>query len=119
MDVDRPMYSWRRMTPEQRKAVLEERKRYPRPWHGPPHYVGESGLYLLYRPPAPEHRPLIGVSPQRMAELELELVKTVDELTRLIVVWALLPNHYHVLVDTFGGRIRCQESFVDQCRPLR
>ena len=63
--------------------------------------------------------PLIGVSPQRMAELELELVKTVDELTRLIVVWALLPNHYHVLVDTFGGRIRCQESFVDQCRPLR
>ena len=100
MDVDRPMYSWRRMTPEQRKAVLEERKRHPRPWHGPPHYVGESGLYLLSAA-CYEHRPVIGVSPQRMAEFELELLKTVDELTRVIVVWTLLPNHYHVLVDTF------------------
>ena len=59
MDVDRPMYSWNCMTPAQRKAVLEERKRYPRPWHGPPHYVGESGLYLLSAA-CYEHRPVIG-----------------------------------------------------------
>ena len=47
MDVDRPMYLWRHLTPEQRIAVLEERKRHPRPWHGPPHRAGTSGWYLL------------------------------------------------------------------------
>jgi putative transposase len=127
MDTDHPMYCWRRMTPEQREAVLEERKRYPRPWHGPPHFVHESGLYL-FSAACYEHHPVIGVSPRRMAEFESELLGTIQEWTQTIFAWAVLPNHYHLLAQTANvtdllhalGRLHGRTSFrwngEDACR---
>ena len=99
MDPENAMYFWRRMTPEQREATLEERKRYPRPWHGPPHYASESSLYLLSAA-CYEHQPIIGVSRQRMAEFESELLKTTAERAQTVFAWIVLPNHYHLLVDS-------------------
>jgi putative transposase len=99
MDPDRAMYCWRRMTREQREAVFNERKRYPRPWHGPPHYRSETSLYLLSAA-CYEHHSIIGVSPQRMAEFESDLLRTTAELAQTILAWVVLPNHYHLLVDT-------------------
>jgi putative transposase len=93
------MYLWRRMTPKRREATLEERKRYPRPWHGPPHYASESNLYLLSAA-CYEHQPVIGVSPQRMAEFESALLKTTAENAQTVFAWVVLPNHYHLLVES-------------------
>src|SRR5262249_942473 len=118
MDIDRPMYVWRRLTPAQREAVMEERKQYPRPWHGPPHHVAESGLYLLSAA-CYEHRPVIGFSPQRMAAFEAELLETVHEHCEAVFAWVVLPNHYHLLAqapDIEGllsalGRLHGRTSF--------
>ena len=66
------------MTPEQREATLDEHKRNARSWHGPPHYASESSLFLLSAA-CYEHQPIIGVSGQRMAEFESELLKTTTE----------------------------------------
>jgi putative transposase len=93
------MYVWRRMTPDQREATLEERKRYTRPLHGPPHYASESSLYLLSAA-CYEHHPIIGVSGQRMAEFESELIKTTAERAKTVFAWIVLPNHYHLVVDS-------------------
>ena len=99
MELDHAMYRWRRMTPEQREAILEERKRHPRPWHGPPHYRSESRLYLLSAA-CYKHQSIIGVSPQRMAEFESDLLRSTAERAQTIFAWIVLPNHYHLLVDT-------------------
>jgi putative transposase len=90
------MYRWRRMTAEQRDAALKERQRHRLPWHGPPHYVGASGLYLLSAA-CYEHHPIIGISPLRMAEFEAQLLDAAQPHTRAIFAWVILPNHYHLL----------------------
>ncbi len=118
MDKDHQMYHWRRLTPEQREEVLAERKRHPRPWHGPPHYAEEEGLYLLSAA-CYEHFPVIGVSPKRMAEFESELLETIQEWTQTVFAWVVLPNHYHLLVHTADinellkalGRLHGRTSF--------
>jgi putative transposase len=99
MDPDEAMYAWRRMTPEKREAILAERKSSTRPWHGPPHYSSESSLYLVSAA-CYEHQAIIGISPQRMADFELDLLRTTAERANAIFAWIVLPNHYHVLVDT-------------------
>jgi len=97
MEIDRPTYRWRRLTPEQRKEVLEHRQRLRLPWHGPPHYVGDSVLYLLSAA-CYEHRPSIGVCPERMAQFEADLLGAAHEHSQAVFAWTVLPNHYHLLV---------------------
>ncbi len=96
MDLQQAYY-WRRLTPDQRKDVLVERQRHPRPWHGPPHFIDASGLYLVSAA-CFEHRPVVGVSPERMAGFEAELLQTVDAGSGQVFAWTVLPNHYHLLV---------------------
>jgi len=97
MDPDRLMYRSRRMTPEQRRAALEHRQRHHLPWHGPPHYVADSGLYMITAA-CYEHQPMIGLRPQRLAEFEAELLDTANAHAQQVFAWILLPNHYHLLV---------------------
>jgi putative transposase len=97
MDADTTMYYWRRLTPKQRRQVLQERRRHPRAWHGPPHYADDSGLYLLSAA-CYEHRAVIGVSSKRMADFESELLANTQERSQTIFAWIVLPNHYHLLV---------------------
>jgi len=99
MDADQSMYYWRRLTPEQRQAVLVERQRQHRPWHGPPHYASPDGLYLLTAA-CYEHQPVIGLSSQRMGEFESELLKTCSAFASSIFAWVVLPNHYHLLLQS-------------------
>jgi putative transposase len=97
IEPDRAMYRWRRMTPFQREATLEYRKVNHRPWHSPPHYESEIGLYLITAA-CYEHRPIVGQSPERMAKFEKELLDVLYEHCRGIFAWVVLPNHYHTLV---------------------
>src|SRR5215472_15119421 len=95
--TDRPMYRWRSMTDEQRDQVRKHRRENALPRHSPPHYRGETGLYLLTAA-CFEHRPVIGVSPERMAGFEIDLLKVLHEKSEEIFAWIVLPNHYHGLV---------------------
>lgn len=113
------MYRWRRMTPEQRAKVLSERQHQRRPWHSPPHYSCDTGAYLMTAA-CLEHRPVIGVSPERMAAFEFELLATCNAACSAIFAWIVLPNHYHVLCktdDVHGlisvlGRLHGRTSFA-------
>jgi putative transposase len=86
MDRERIMYQWRRMTPEQRKAVMAARKENRVPWHAPPHYEAECGHYLL------------GATPQRMAQFESDLLSALGQHCLRVFAWVILPNHYHALI---------------------
>ncbi len=99
MAAERVMYRWRQMTPELRKQALESRKSQRVPSHGPPHRVGDASLYLLTAA-CYEHKPIVGFTPERMADFESELLESLGPLTAKIFAWNLLPNHYHVLVET-------------------
>jgi putative transposase len=91
------MYRWRKMTAKQRAAALSSRQLQHLPWHGPPHYEADSGLYLMTAA-CYEHHPIIGTSPTRMAEFETALVTTAGEYGQSVFAWIVLPNHYHMLV---------------------
>ena len=93
------MYNWRKMTPEQRDYVLELRKLERRPWHGPPHRIGETTLYHVTAANY-EHKAIIGTNPERLAEFENKLLDSVSSQDGSILAWCLLPNHYHILLDT-------------------
>ena len=94
-----PAYSWRRLSPEQRKVILEERRRRPRPWHGPPHIIDPGDLYLVSAA-CYEHRHVIGISPGRIGAFEADLLDAAAERAQQIFAWNVLPNHYHILVQT-------------------
>src|SRR5687767_10945087 len=93
------MYLWRQLTENQRKELLAFRQLNDRPWHSPPHRVGESGRYLLTAS-CYQHQPIIGETPERMADFSKHLLTTLQPHCREINAWCLLPNHYHALVHT-------------------
>src|SRR5690348_13590384 len=97
MNVDRPMYRWRKMTAEQQQAALKYRQENKLPWHGPPHYSGDSELYLITAA-CYEHCPHRARRPERLAEFEAELLCEVETHSRQTFAWIVLPNHYHLLV---------------------
>ena len=97
--ADRPMYRWRGMTDEQREQVRKHRREQRAPWHSPPHFESDSGLYLITAA-CFEHVPVIGASPERMAAFETDLLAALDEHSQTIFAWVVLPNHYHALIST-------------------
>src|SRR5262249_16938894 len=100
---ERLMYRWRRMTATQREQVLASRKQERLPWHSPPHYVSDTGFYLITAA-CYEHRPVIGHSCERMTDFESRLLRTIREHAQAIFAWTVLPNHYHVLTQTNQAR---------------
>ena len=97
------MYAWRRMTAGQRQAALRERRLHRQPWHSPPHRVADTSYYHITAA-CYEHRPVVGLTAERMSEFEKTLLETVQPLCDQVVAWALLPNHYHLLVRTLDIR---------------
>jgi len=93
------MYEWRRMTRKERMNVLAKRKCERRPWHRPPHEDRGDRAYHISAA-CYEHSPFIGTTPERMAEFERDLLKTLEEHCDEVHAWCVLPNHYHSLVDT-------------------
>jgi putative transposase len=91
------MCRWRQVTPEQRDAALEHRRHNRLPWHGPPHYSSDSGLYLITAA-CFEHHPVIGSTPLRMSDFETELVTATQKSSEKLFAWTVMPNHYRTLV---------------------
>ena len=91
------MYAWRRMSDEEREESLALRRKKQVPWHSPPHWdLGEGDYHLSAA--CYEHRPIVGLLPERMVECEFCLLQTVQGTAQEVFAWCILPNHYHLLV---------------------
>lgn len=100
---DRFYYRWRSMNGSQRNATLDYRRENRRPWHSPPHFDSESGIYLVSAT-CYEHRPVIGYSSQRMEVFASSLLETCAGAEFRVSAWVVLPNHYHMLVHAAGAK---------------
>jgi putative transposase len=90
------MYEWRKLTPEERKEVLDARIDRRRPWHRPPHsYL--PGTFILSAA-CFEHLPHIAYSAERLDDFSERLVATAETNSRFVLAWCVLPNHYHLVV---------------------
>jgi putative transposase len=87
------------MTPEQRKTALQTRKQKRHPFHGPPHRQSASSLYHLAAA-CYEHKPIIGHSPERLADFEFRLLEIFSQTNARAFSWCVLPNHYHALIES-------------------
>jgi len=99
------MYDYRKMTVEQRQAVVAARKAAARPWHAPPHFASGKTTYIISAA-CYEHRQIMTTA-SRLTEFTRNLLSGLDtNLGADIHSWVVLPNHYHLLVrldlDEFG-----------------
>ena len=99
------MYRWRRLTAEQREEVLKERQLQGQPRHSVPHYSSDTTTYYMITAACFEHRSVIGRSANRMVEFESELVELLSRQCSQLFAWNVLPNHYHVLLNTPNVRV--------------
>lgn len=97
------MYEYRKMTPEQQAEVVGERLARGFPAHSPPHPIRDQPFYLLTAA-CYEHKHHMRSQERRIQVLHrLTDLFTADGME--IQAWAILPNHYHLLVHVtdFGA----------------
>ena len=94
------MYDYRKITPAQRHEAVEYRRLRQRPWHSPPHWEFQGLLQFMISGAIYEHKPIIGVSSERMTEFERDLLDTCNQFATNVYAWCVLPNHYHLLLQT-------------------
>lgn len=92
------MYIWRSLTEEQRKEVLAYRISQRRPWHSPPLLFQEGRFHLSAA--CFEHQPHIGRDLNRMTDFSRRLLERVEENKSSVFAWCVLPNHFHLLIET-------------------
>ncbi|TWT80115.1 hypothetical protein CA13_15280 [Planctomycetes bacterium CA13] len=93
------MYRWRKVAPQDRVAILDERRQRNHPCHSPAHIESEATRYYMITAACFEHRSVIGFSNERMADFSLRLCSLLGETCNALFAWVVLPNHYHALVD--------------------
>ncbi len=89
-------YEYRRLLPEEREAVVQQRKARGYPLHAPPHPFRDAGQYLLTA--ANFEHVAIMASPDRRTEFEGRLLDVMKEAQAIVYAWVILINHYHILV---------------------
>lgn len=94
------MYDYRKMTGQQRAEIVEYRRRQHRPWHSPPHWDIGRGKRFLISAACYKRAPVIGKHPQRTTQCEENMLSVCREFCEKVFAWCVLPNHYHVLVET-------------------
>jgi putative transposase len=91
------MYDYRRMTPEQRRQVVEARQAHGFPFHKPPHPDLGSGWYIITGATY-EHRQLFSRSDELTA-LQRRLFEAINAADISCAAWVVMPNHYHLLLN--------------------
>ena len=89
------MYDYRRMSAQQRLAVVEQRRAMGFPWHKPPHPAQGAGWYFITAATF-EHRPHFR-TPEELTALETRLMEALAGFS--LGGWVVMPNHYHALVN--------------------
>lgn len=98
------MYLWRKLTEDERAQRLAHRQAAGRPWHGPPRLGhGEHRLFHLTAA-CYEHAPLAGFNIPRLEAFTQALHAALDGACKEVFGWCVLPNHYHLLVETWNLR---------------
>ena len=92
------MYKWRKMTQPERTKTLQQRKQNNNPWHHPPHTDSDANKWYIISAACYEHKHLI--TPQRLPEVEQNLLAICENAANTLAAWCVLPNHYHLLVQT-------------------
>ena len=90
-------YEYRRMTPEQRRAVVDERRGRGYPMHSPPHPFTDAGSYLISA--ANHEHVAVMHSPERRSDFQAQLMVELQASGAEVQAWVILPNHYHVLLN--------------------
>lgn len=94
------MYRWRQLSLHERTELLASRQRASRPWHGPLHWGQDGPAWFHLTAASYEHVPHIGHSPARMDRFADELLAVSAAQSASVAAWCLLPNHYHLLLQT-------------------
>ena len=94
------MYDWRKMSDEERSAALRERVARKQLWHAPPHWEYEGLVRFIVTAACYEHQHIIGYKRQRIADFETDLLETCRDFGVILYAWCVLPNHYHILIQT-------------------
>src|SRR5262245_22522216 len=92
------MYEYRRMTREQRQAVVDERRSRGFPLHKPPHPEQGPGWYFITAATF-EHRSHFA-QPRELTALQNRLLEALNHGRFPCAAWGVLPDHYHLLVET-------------------
>lgn len=95
-----PQYEWRTLSAKQRSELLAFRKERGNPWHSPPHVTTSELTRFHITAACFEHRPYIGQSPQRINTFSNSLLELFENRADQMFAWCVLPNHYHLLVET-------------------
>jgi len=91
-------YEYRKLSVEDRQALVQQRWAKGHPLHGPPHPYQGPGRFLLTGTNF-EHAPMMN-TPERRSEIEAGLLQRIGAAGALIHAWVVLPNHYDVLIET-------------------
>ena len=91
------MYDYRRMTPEEREAIVEDRRSRGFPLHRPPHPEQGRGWYLITAATF-EHQHLF-TAPKELTALSRRLQEAIQEARVACAGWVVFPNHYHLLIE--------------------
>jgi putative transposase len=89
-------YEYRKLSPVERKQIVEERKRRGYPLHQPPHPYQEGGSFLITAANY-EHKHLMA-TPERRTQIANLLNEGFRGINAEIYAWVVLPNHYHISV---------------------
>jgi putative transposase len=89
------MYEYRRLTPEQRRELVESRLSRGFPPHSPPHFQLDNATYLLTAA-CYEHATHM-LTPERRQQLLDRLFAEAIAAGIELLAWVVLPNHYHCL----------------------
>ena len=89
-------YEYRKMTPEEREAVLRLRRARGYPWHSPPHPIRDAGSYLITAGTF-EHHHILTTS-ERRTDFEARVLEQCQAFDAQMFAWVVLPNHYHILL---------------------
>ncbi len=93
------MYDWRKMSQAERQAVFVQRQLRGGSWRRPPVWNLGSVRYMITAA-CFEHAPHIGNSIERISKFEESLIAEMNEHAACIYAHVILPNHYHVLLET-------------------
>ena len=105
------MYNWRSMTDKQREYVLNNRKLRKNPFHSLPH-INEKGNFRFHITAACyEHKLIIGRDINRMSEFETLFLDRLLITNIELYAFSILPNHYHVLLETENITVTLKELF--------
>ncbi len=103
------MYRYRKLTTDQKIESLRQRQLRGFPLHEPPHFRHAKGSFLITAATY-EHKRYFHTETERSWLLN-ELIKELQAAKILMNSWVVLPNHYHLLIQS--------ESLSSISQPLR